>query len=188
MLYGTMQGAHNWAENLDKTFERHGYYKSCADPQIHSGVINEELTLTSTWTNDILGASSTIEGKEKAKAKLSSSYKIKDLGEVTFILGMQITQNDNSDVTLSQKAYAQHMLNRFNMSHCTPLSTPLLLGISLSMDDCPATLQEIDEMKSTPYHEALGSLMWLQVATCSDLSYTVNVRGQPIVAQITWYG
>jgi len=172
MLYGTMQEVHNWAENLDKTFERHSYYKSCADPQIHPGVINEELTLTSTWTDNILGASSTI---EKAKAELSSSYKIKDLGEVTLILGMQITQNDNGDVILSQKAYAQCMLNRFNMSHCIPLSTPLPLGILLSMDDCPATLQEIDEMKSTPYYEALGSLMWLQVATCSDLSYIVNV-------------
>jgi len=27
-LYGTMQGAHDWATNLDKTFNSHGYYKS----------------------------------------------------------------------------------------------------------------------------------------------------------------
>jgi len=33
-LYGTMQGAHDWAENLDKTFEGHGFYKSRTDPQI----------------------------------------------------------------------------------------------------------------------------------------------------------
>ena len=31
-LYETMQGAYNWAENLDKTFEGHGYYRSRADP------------------------------------------------------------------------------------------------------------------------------------------------------------
>lgn len=30
-------------------------------------------------------------------------------------------------------------------------------------------------MKNKPYREALGSLMWLQVATCPDLSYTVNL-------------
>jgi len=47
-LYRTMQGAHDWAENLNKTFEEHGYYKSCADPQICSRVIDKELTLTST--------------------------------------------------------------------------------------------------------------------------------------------
>jgi len=48
-----MQGAHDWVENLDKTFEGYGYYKSRADPQICSRVINEELTLTSTWTDNI---------------------------------------------------------------------------------------------------------------------------------------
>ena len=29
-----MQGAHDWAENLDKTFKRHGYYKLHVNPQI----------------------------------------------------------------------------------------------------------------------------------------------------------
>ena len=43
-----MQGAHDWVENLDKTFQGHGYYKSCTDPQIRSRVYNNELTLTST--------------------------------------------------------------------------------------------------------------------------------------------
>jgi len=31
-LYKMIQGAHDWAENLDKTFQDHGYYKSCANP------------------------------------------------------------------------------------------------------------------------------------------------------------
>jgi len=83
-----MQGAHDWAENLDKTFEGHGYYKSRADPQIRSRVYDDELTLTSTWTNDILGALSTIEDERLAKAELGSSYEIKDLGEAKLILGM----------------------------------------------------------------------------------------------------
>ena len=62
-LYGTMQGAHDWAENLDKTFEGHGFYKSRTDPQIRSRIYDDELTVTSTWTDDTLGASSTIEGE-----------------------------------------------------------------------------------------------------------------------------
>jgi len=46
-LYGMIQGAHDWAENLDKIFENVKYYKSKADPQIRSRVINDEFTLTS---------------------------------------------------------------------------------------------------------------------------------------------
>jgi len=65
--------AHDWAENLDKTFEGHGYYKSQADPQIHSRVYDDELTLTSTWTDDILGTLSTTKGEHLAKAELGWS-------------------------------------------------------------------------------------------------------------------
>jgi len=43
-----MQGAHDWAENLNKTFEGHGYYRSKGDPQIRSRVLGDEFILTST--------------------------------------------------------------------------------------------------------------------------------------------
>jgi len=106
-LYRTMQDAHDWAENLNKMFEGHGYYRSLADPQIRSKVIDDELTITLTWTDDILGASSTLEGELSAKAQLSSSYEIKDLGEAKLILRMRITRNTSGDITLSQQAYCE---------------------------------------------------------------------------------
>jgi len=170
-----MQGAHDWAENLDKTFQGHGYYKSYADPQICSRVLNNELTLISIWTDDILGASSTAEGEKLAKYKLGSSYEIKDIGEAKLILGIHITQNKNGDITLTQKAYSKRMLECFKMNHCVPTSTPLPPGSLLLIDDCPTISQETSEMAKTPYHEALGLLMWLQVATHPDLTYAVNI-------------
>ncbi|KAJ3552615.1 hypothetical protein NP233_g12840 [Leucocoprinus birnbaumii] len=174
-LYGTMQGAHDWAENLDRTFEGHGYYKSRADPQIRSRVIEDELTITSTWTDDILGASSSLDGEASAKSELAASYEIKDLGNAKLILGMRIDRDKDGNITLSQKAYCQHMLKRFRMDKCSPATTPLPPGISLTSNDCPATPQEIADMKSVPYREALGSLMWLQVATRPNLSFAVNL-------------
>jgi len=174
-LYGTMQGAHDWAENLDKTFEGHGYYKSRADPQIRSRVYDDELTLTSTWTDDILGASSTTKGERLAKAELGLSYEIKDLGEAKLILGMRIDRSAHGDVRLSQQAYCERLLKRFNMSECLPLATPLPSGLLLSAKDCPNTPEEAYEMKDIPYHEALGSLIWLQVTTRPNLSFAINL-------------
>lgn len=102
-LYGTMQGTHDWAENLDKTFESHSFYKSKADPQICSRVYGDEFTVTSTWTDDVLGASSTVEGENLAKSQLGASYEIKDLGEAKLILGMRISRDPTTgDITLSQ--------------------------------------------------------------------------------------
>ena len=55
------------------------------------------------------------------------------------------------------------------MAETKPCSTPLLPGITLSIKDSPETQDEADEMKEILYREALGSLMWLQVATHPDL-------------------
>jgi len=63
------------------------------------------------------------------------------------------------------------------MNQCAPLSTSLPTGISLSIDDCPTSIEEENEMKEVPYREALGLLMWLQVATRPDLSFAVSLLG-----------
>lgn len=175
-LYGTMQGAHDWANNLDRTFEGHGYYKSRADPQIRSRVVADEFTITSTWTDDVLGASTTTNGETRAKSELEVSYEIKDLGKAKYILGIRIDYDDaNGTIRLSQRAYCERLLERFDMSDCRPRSTPLPAGITLNVDDCPSTEEERREMENTPYREALGSLMWLQVGTRPDLSFTINL-------------
>jgi len=67
------------------------------------------------------------------------------------------------------------MLKQFNLKDCLPVSTPLPAGLTSSIDGCPIIPEEIEEMKRKPYREALGSLMWLQVATRPDLSYIVNL-------------
>ena len=156
-----MQDAYDWAKNLNHTFEGHGYYRSWADPQIWSRVTENELTLTSPWTDDVLGASSTLEGKTLAKEQLRSSYEIKDIEEAKLILGMKISRSKNGDVVISQRAYAKRLLKRFNMHSCSPLTTPLPYELSLSMEDCPANASEIEEMRKVLYCKALGSLMWM---------------------------
>jgi len=137
-------------------------------------VYNDELILTSTWTDDILGASSTIEGENLAKSQLGSSYEIKDLGKAKLILGMRIDRNQKGDVTLSQQAYCEYLLKRFNMHFCSPTTTPLPPGLVISTKDCPSTPDEADEMKNIPFCEALGSLMWLQVVIRPNITFSVN--------------
>jgi len=170
-----MQGAHDWAITLDHTYTEHRYYTSKADSQVQSKVINGELTLTTTWTNDILGASTTPAGEVEAKEELRSSYEIKDLGEVKYILGMKIERTDDGSIKLSQHTYSEHVLKHFGMAEAKSCSTPLLPGITLSIKNSPETQDKANEMKGVLYREALSLLIWLQVATHPDLSYTVNL-------------
>jgi len=147
-----MQDAHDWAENLNKTFEDYGFYKLRADPQIHSRVYSDELTLISTWTDDILGASSTIKGKNLAKLQLGTNYEIKDLGEAKLILEMCINRGPiTRNISLSQKSYCKCMLRCFNMKNCLPKLALLPPGLLLITEDCPNTPKEANKMKDILY-------------------------------------
>lgn len=88
---------------------------------------------------------------------------------------MQIDRNIEGDITLLQQAYCDCLLNCFNISSCSPTTTPLSPSIVLSSKDCPTTLDEENKMKKIPFQEALGLLMWLQIATRPDLTLFVNI-------------
>jgi len=107
-LYGIMQGAYDWTQNLNRRFEGYRYYKSKANPQICSHVFGNKFMLISTWTDNILGVSSTLEGKTLAKNQLGTSYKIKNLGKVKLILEIYVDRDlTTSNIILSQKAYCE---------------------------------------------------------------------------------
>ena len=62
------------------------------------------------------------------KKGLHAEFKMKDLGEAKFLLGMEIRRQENGDVFLIQERYAQDVVARFNVEGCKSLSTPLELG------------------------------------------------------------
>jgi len=170
-----MQGAYDWFYLLDNAFAALGYYQSKADSCVRSRLINGEYTLMSTHTDDVFGASTTENGATEAKAELDRCFEIKDLGTPSIILGMKISQDSvTRSISLTQKAYLERTLERFGMADCNPKSTPLPPGIDISDDLCPKTEEDRLFMIDKPYRSALRGLMWAQVATRPDLSYTVN--------------
>ena len=58
---------------------------------------------------------------------------MKDLGEAKFLLRIEIRREENGDVFLVQERYARHVISRFNMEGCKPVSTPLELGSHLDL-------------------------------------------------------
>ena len=107
-VYGMMQGAYDWFYLLDNTFAALGYYQSKANSCVHSRFINGEYTLTSIHTDDVFGASTTEDGTTEAKAELDRCFEIKDLGTLSIILGMKISQDPATGlILLTQKAYLE---------------------------------------------------------------------------------
>ncbi|KAL5701529.1 gibberellin 2beta-dioxygenase [Ranunculus cassubicifolius] len=61
------------------------------------------------------------------------------------------------------------------MEQCRPISTPLAKGEKLSKKMAPSSIDEINEMKTKPYAQAVGSLMYAMLCTRPDLCYVVGL-------------
>jgi hypothetical protein len=61
------------------------------------------------------------------------------------------------------------------MQECKPVKVPILVGVKLSMDQCPKTQEEEEDMYCVPYASAVGSLMYAMVCTRPDIAHAVGV-------------
>eukprot|EP00253_Pinus_taeda_P025136 PITA_25136 len=65
------------------------------------------------------------------KKELGKSFEMNDLGYVHYYLGIEVTQHPKS-IFISQKKYIGDLLNRFGMTECNPLTTPMEQNLKLT--------------------------------------------------------
>ena len=83
---------------------------------------------------------------------------MKDLGEVSFVLGIEIHQDRRKRVLgLSHKVYLEKVLKKYSMHACKPSPAPIVKGDRSGKFQCPRNQYEIDQMKVVPYASAVGS-------------------------------
>ncbi len=72
------------------------------------------------------------------KKQLSDEFEIKDLGVAKKILGMEITRHRSvRKLFLSQKAYVEKELKRFNMNNAKPVTISFTIYFKLFVDKSP---------------------------------------------------
>lgn len=68
------------------------------------------------------------------KKSIRTYFPIKDLGELHYILGVQVTYNcDTHAITLNQTAYIRSFITHFGMQNSAPVSTPLATNCRLTV-------------------------------------------------------
>ena len=61
------------------------------------------------------------------------------------------------------------------MKECKPIKVPILVGVNLSLDQCPKTQEEEEDMSHVPYASAVGILMYEIVCTRLEIAHVVGV-------------
>ena len=138
----------------------HRYTKTNAD---HCGYVKKfpdgEFLILLLYVDDMLIVGQDASMIGDLKKDLFKAFDMKDLGPARQILGKEIAR------WLSQEKYVERILERFNMKHAKPVSTPLDGHFKLSKKSCPSSMKEKENMESVPYSLAVRSLIYAMVCT-----------------------
>ena len=171
-LYGLKQAPRAWYETLSAFMQKSNLGPLKSDYAVFA---NESRSLlVAVYVDDIL-----IFGKNKVeiqnlKVLLHNRFDMTDMGSAHMYLGMQISRNRTSNtITLDQRKYVQIVLDRFNMSNCNPVSTPMETGLKLGKRIDNATPYEKHE-----YQKIIGCLEYAAMATRPDITFAVHKLAQ----------
>ena len=149
---------------------------SGADPCVYYKSVRQsngriDFLILAVWVDDILMFSNNIDMLTDEKVSLGSGFKVEDLGEMHYILGMYVKCNRKSrTLSLSQPKYLEGILKRFNMDKCKPVSTPLEQGRKFQH-----LLENEKPIDVQCYQMIIGCFTYTTMTTRPDLAAAVGI-------------
>ncbi|RVX18724.1 Retrovirus-related Pol polyprotein from transposon TNT 1-94 [Vitis vinifera] len=178
-IYGLKQASRQWYLKFDRIITQNGFKENTVDRCIYLRVSGSSYIFLVLYVDDILLASNDPDLLIETKHMLSTHFDMKDLGEASYVLGIKILRDRaNGVLKLSQRAYIEKILKRFNMHNCKSTKAPIVKGHKFSKAQCPQNDDEREEMRTIPYSSVVGSLMYAQVCTRPDIAFVVGMLGR----------
>ena len=178
-IYGLKQASQSWNLQFDEAVKEFGFIKNEDEPCVYKKASGSVMVFLVLYAEDILLIGNDIPTLQKVKQWLGKCFSMKDLVEAEKILGIRIYR-DRSHwlLRLSQKKYIDKVLKRFSMSNSTNGYIPLALGVTLTIEQCPSSQQDRDNMSTIPYASAIGSIMYAMFCTRLDVAHALSITSR----------
>ncbi|GJU52612.1 retrotransposon protein, putative, ty1-copia subclass [Tanacetum coccineum] len=126
---------------------------------------------------------------KEVKDYLGKCFSMKDLGEAAYILGIKIYRDRSKRlIKLSQSAYIDKILKKFNMHNSKKGYLPMEVKHELSNEMRASTPEEVAYMKKVPYASVVRSIMYAVRCTRPDVAFAQNLvsRYQQNPGKLHW--
>ncbi|KAK0573671.1 hypothetical protein LWI29_011808 [Acer saccharum] len=147
-IYGLKQASRSWNIRFDQAVKSFGFIQNPDEPCVYKRIKGDKLVFLILYVDDILLIGNDVGVLTSVKEWLAKQFDMKDLGEASFILGIQ----DSKKGTL-----------------------PFRHGIKLSKEQVPKNEHEEQFMSRVPYASAVGSLMYAMLCTRPDICFAVGI-------------
>ena len=184
-IYGLKQAPRQWYAKVHSFLvEKLGFKSSRNDPCLYILHSSSEFIMIALYVDDLLIAGSNKASVVRIKGEFKDRFKMKDMGEASEVLGIEIKRNRaNRTLFLHQESYTNKVLERFGMTDCRPVSTP----VEPSRRSEP-TADFSEPAMNVPYRHAVGSIMYLMIGTRPDLAFAIRKLSQHLEQplQVHW--
>ncbi|KAK1424826.1 hypothetical protein QVD17_20164 [Tagetes erecta] len=165
-LYGLKQAPRAWFHRLSTALQKLGFVGSKTDPSLFVYSSNGTLLYMLVYVDDIILTGNNSQAINHVVQQLSTTFALKDMGSLSYFLGIEITSQGN-DVVLSQRKYINDLLERANLTKAKPVSTPITTSAKLALGD--SALFD-DPVK---YRQMVGALQYVTLSR-PDITFAVN--------------
>ncbi|CAL1381785.1 unnamed protein product [Linum trigynum] len=165
-LYGLKQASRQWYLKLTEFLTKLGFQQSYED----YSVFKTSTVVLVIYVDDIIVAGPNLEDIQSVKTQLQKGFKVKDLGNLKYFLGLEIARTQ-AGISLCQRKFCLEMLENADFLECKPAKTPISMKATLSAED--GTL--LDD--GSNYRHLLGQLQYL-TSTRPDICFPVQQLSQ----------
>ncbi|GJW47432.1 retrovirus-related pol polyprotein from transposon TNT 1-94 [Tanacetum coccineum] len=166
-LYGLKQAPRAWYDTLSKFLLAQGFSKGVVDPTLFIRKTGKHTLHVQIYVDDIIFASTDPKDCDCFSNEMSSKFQMSMMGQISFFLGLQISQNPRG-IFKNQSKYDNEILKKFNLHKSDPVDTPMVEQTKLDEDLSGIPVDQ------TQYRSMIGSLMYL-TASRPDLVFVVCI-------------
>ena len=177
-LYGLKQAACTWHLKMDDALKEHGFTALAADQCVYTRVQDGHVIVIALYVDDLLLASDDLTTLAKLKRALAARFEMEDMGEASFILGIDIRRDRTArTVSIGQAAYVTAVLQRHGMNDCKPAVAPMSRDAASDLVKSPDDLV-VTEATTREYQAIIGGVMFAMLCTRPDIAFAVTRLAQ----------
>lgn len=159
-----------WFIKLSTALKAAEVHQSSSDYSLFVRSHQDSFLVVLVYIDDVIFAGNNLQDIEDSKLLLSRQFKLKDLGKLKYLLGIEVAGSQH-EITLSQRKYALEILDDAGFLGVKPSRFPVEQNMSLTQ----SSGKLLDN--ASPYRRLVGRLIYLTI-TRPDLTYVVHMLSQ----------
>lgn len=171
-LYGLKQAAKVWNETLNDSLMRNGFRRSDIDKCLYMFTSGGVTMMILIHVDDLLVIGNNQKVLKEKMEKIGRDFELKNLGDVSSYLGIEVTRDKEGNFLISQQQYIQKIIEASGMTDAKESRFPVDTGY-YKLDG--KLLPSNDE-----YRKLIGMLLFLTTQTRPDIAASVAILSQKV--------